>query len=1148
MSTLADLLIRLGLDTRGLDDGLFDAQTRLGRFGNSLTNVFKFAGGMVLAEGIMQIGEAFSKSAKDVLEFEKKLSDIKAVSGSSVAEMSKLKDIIITEATAMGKGTTETAKAVEELSKSGLTLKQIAEGGLKGALQLATAGEVSMADAAEIASTALNAFKKDSLNTVDAANILAGAANASATDVKGLQMGLSQVSAVASGAGMSFKDTTTALAIFAQNGLKGSDAGTSLKSMLMNLQPKTKEQSEEFKKLNLLTAEGANKFFDAQGKMKSLTEVSEILKTSFSGMTDQQRLASTEIIFGSDAIRAATVLYKEGSAGINSMAESMNKVTAAEVATEKLNNLSSALEKMGNLFSTSVKLMSGEGLLQSLKVPIDAINKSMTTFINATVESKSALTGLKKMVEEMGVNFNSLGKIFEPFIRIYKDMIKIIDDWWKKHGTDINNTIRDTWNKVMAFINPVLELFKQSFLNLYSQIVPIWEQIKQTFISLQPAFSAMWEKLKPILTVLVLAIGGILTVAIASFNGIISAIAPFVEAVLSAFKAIISIVGALAALLTGDYKKAWELSKQAVSAIIDTISNLIIMFLSAVKGYIEGLGAVFKGFGNDVMTGLWKGIEEKVSWLLSNVKDMASKVSGAVKEFFGISSPSRLMQEYGMWIAWGLAEGINKNSKYAEYASKQMANSSFTIMKEAIERLTYDLDKISDATVIALKNRYKAEEQILTASLQRQIDQVRTATNMKIAQYERDYEASLKLVDKGTDATVKNLRDQIDAINEKTKNEDKLLKEGQYNYNIAVKQREIVEAKSNDERIRAQYELSEMIKEHAREQVLEERQIQIEKLNKQIELEYKNAEEKKKILTTQFNVIKTNEENIRDMQIASYETQLSETQKHFEALNKEEALQAEARKLILSENNVELLTLLDSYNPGWKLAGQSFGESLLKGLESKRGEIQSVVNNMLNMVSAINNATISSPAFSSPTKNQIPYAPQTTPSVAEYMASKTTPLYSLNNYTSIPKLAKGGIATKETLATVGEGSEPEAILPLSKLENLINFEMPKMPKTELLETNILGQLSNFIKSLAAKANMPDLKIKNMPDYSGYKVFNNSVAQNTYKTENTENNFEPQQITNNLSSDGISVYVNLDGRTIMQTMAPHMVRELRLQGV
>ena len=85
----------------------------------------------------------------------------------------------------------------------------------------ATAGELDLKEAAEITSTALNAFRRDGMTATQAANQLAGAANASATDVHELKYGLSMVAPVASGLGLSFRDTTNALAVFAQNGLKG---------------------------------------------------------------------------------------------------------------------------------------------------------------------------------------------------------------------------------------------------------------------------------------------------------------------------------------------------------------------------------------------------------------------------------------------------------------------------------------------------------------------------------------------------------------------------------------------------------------------------------------------------------------------------------------------------------------------------------------------------------------------------------------------------------------------------------------------------------------------------------------------------------------------------------------------------------------
>ena len=91
---------------------------------------------------------------------------------------------------------------------------------------------------------------------------MSGAANASATDVRELKYGLSASSAVAAGAGLTFKDTATALAVFAQNGLKGSDAGTSLKTMLMRLNPSTKEAYNKMRDLGLITYNEQHAGFD----------------------------------------------------------------------------------------------------------------------------------------------------------------------------------------------------------------------------------------------------------------------------------------------------------------------------------------------------------------------------------------------------------------------------------------------------------------------------------------------------------------------------------------------------------------------------------------------------------------------------------------------------------------------------------------------------------------------------------------------------------------------------------------------------------------------------------------------------------------------------------------------------------------------
>lgn len=325
------------------------------------------------------IGGAITKSA----DFEARMSSIKAVTGSSAETMKQFHDAAVKAGADTAFSATEAADAIEELAKAGVSTKDILDGGLTGALNLATAGELDLKEAAEIASTALNAFKKDNLSVVDAANQLAGAANASATDVHELKYGLSAVAPVASGLGLSFRDTTNALAVFAQNGLKGSDAGTSLKTMLMNLQPQTKAQTNMMRELGIITADGANQFFTAEGKVKSFAEISQVLKSSLSGLTEQQQQQALKTMFGTDAVRAATIAMNEGADGANKMQAEISKVTAAQVAAEKLNNLKGAVEGLSGSFETLIALLGAIFLMSQqfgLEIPKN-IQDGVNTFV-----------------------------------------------------------------------------------------------------------------------------------------------------------------------------------------------------------------------------------------------------------------------------------------------------------------------------------------------------------------------------------------------------------------------------------------------------------------------------------------------------------------------------------------------------------------------------------------------------------------------------------------------------------------------------------------------------------------------------------------------------------------------------------------------
>lgn len=171
-----------------------------------------------LALGTAAVGFAYN-SLKKAMDFEEQMSTIQALTGASNDEMKRMNDLAIQMGANTKYSALEAAQGIEELLKAGLSPAAVEAGGLEAALNLATAGGLGLADAAEIMSTALNAYKKDAMTAAQASDILAGTANASATGVMDLRFSLAMVSAVAAGVGQSFKDTNTALGLFANNGL-----------------------------------------------------------------------------------------------------------------------------------------------------------------------------------------------------------------------------------------------------------------------------------------------------------------------------------------------------------------------------------------------------------------------------------------------------------------------------------------------------------------------------------------------------------------------------------------------------------------------------------------------------------------------------------------------------------------------------------------------------------------------------------------------------------------------------------------------------------------------------------------------------------------------------------------------------------------
>jgi TP901 family phage tail tape measure protein len=372
----AEGTIRINYDGKGTTQaqkGLADTATVGKQTGASLQQAGNQAG---LAAGVLAAG--FAYAAKKAVDFEHQISAIAAVSGATKVELDEMRK----KALQLGADTvfsaSQAASAMEELAKAGISTTDILNGAADATVALAAAGGIDLATAATIAANAMNQFGLKAQQLPKIVDSIAGAANSSAIDVHQLGLAMQQVGAVAHLAGLSFNDTAVAIAEMGNAGIKGSDAGTSLKTFLQNLIPTTKKQIELSKELGLITKNGSNAFFDQNGNIKSLSQISEVLKTSLKGLTKEQQLNTLGILFGSDAIRAAAVLADNGAAGFDKLAVAIGKTTAADVAAKRLDNAAGQLEQLKGSAETAA-IAFGTLLLPILV----KVARGLTSFANS---------------------------------------------------------------------------------------------------------------------------------------------------------------------------------------------------------------------------------------------------------------------------------------------------------------------------------------------------------------------------------------------------------------------------------------------------------------------------------------------------------------------------------------------------------------------------------------------------------------------------------------------------------------------------------------------------------------------------------------------------------------------------------------------
>lgn len=579
----------------------------------------------LVGAGALAAGVASVKMAGD---YEQGLNIFKSVSGATAQQMAmvaaKARELG-QDASLPGVSARDAANAMTELSKAGLSVNDTLAAS-KGVMSLAKAGQIDVADAATIAAQALNAFKLKGSDAGKVADVLANGANASATDIRGLSLGLQQSAAVASQFGVSLEDTVTTLGLFANRGMQGSDAGTSLKTMLISLANPSKKASELMHQLGINA-------YDASGKFVGMRQLAQNLQNGLKGLSEEQKQQALATIFGTDAFRAAAFLADSAGKSYDDMSKAVGRSGAAmDLAKAQNSGFNGALDNLKSTIET-VATDFGQKLLPELTKIIKQLADSGA--IEAFGNVLTALIPVLKMVAagfvalkiahvigwfgQLGVKIKEAGSVIGALstvlrtnplgliITVIAALIPLLIDLENRFHIFSNAVewIKNAWNGMVEWFTGIFTGIGQALSN-------VWQAITTAFNNVT-AFLQNWGPT-------------ILAIMFWPFSLLIGLVITFKDQIMAVLNALWGGISAGFQAVTSFIQTVFQVASSVVMAVWSPIAG----FFGGVWNQIRG---IFSGVGN-FFGAVFGWAANAASGALNSIIGVASGVYNAIASFF----------------------------------------------------------------------------------------------------------------------------------------------------------------------------------------------------------------------------------------------------------------------------------------------------------------------------------------------------------------------------------------------------------------------------------------------------------------------------------------------------------------------------------
>ena len=572
----------------------------LNKIGNSITNVGKSLTLGVTAP-IVGIGTA---SLKATMDFDKSMSKVQALSSATGEQLVLLKE----KATELGATTAFSASQVSEamqyMALAGWKTNDILEG-TAGILAAASASGEELAKVSDIITDGLSAFGLEANKANHFADVLSTTATNANTTIGMMGEAFTYAGSVAGALGYSVEDTALAIGIMANSGIKASQAGTALRTMLTELSGTLEITG---KNLGTYVIQTSN----ADGTMKPFRETLESLKYAFSQLSEAERASMAESLVGKNAMAGLLAIMNTSDEAFNNLATAIDNSTgsAERMSDVMLDNLAGQITIIMSGVE-SLALAIGDRLTPYARKLADSIQNVVTTFNNMSDEQKDTALKIGAFIAIIPVAILIFGKMVKGVsgaIGAYSRFSKNV----QKTGS-IFKVIFSPANKIVLIMTAIALVavlvikywkpLKGFFLDLVSKIGRYLEacgvefnKMKENFNKVVQAiglaiqvlisfFIGLWEKIKPLVELFGMSIFVVCYEIVGAFQGMMTGVGNIINSLMSLFGGLIDfIVG----VFTGNWKQAWQGVKDIFSGIFEGIAGVCRSVMNTIIGFING--------------------------------------------------------------------------------------------------------------------------------------------------------------------------------------------------------------------------------------------------------------------------------------------------------------------------------------------------------------------------------------------------------------------------------------------------------------------------------------------------------------------------------------------------------------------------------